>query len=271
LNYALANAAAETSGALVESQIVSRDANASTFLNAVARDVAFQEFSPTLFQANPTTVDEHANVNAVGQDQLQPEAADGLNYPTVPSAVDTNKNSSDAVSREREATNDVLDELEDVDRLMPATVAKDAGTERGAQAEAALADSLSGEAEGGMVLLRATREANVSGFDLTPVYAEHVGRFNLSTKMETSVGMFQAMDVASDDAPLVDVVQPTEQSAQINHDARSEDKLPTKREQSSTNKAAALVGVTTLTGALAWMNRVVSTKPTAQKRRASQR
>jgi hypothetical protein len=83
--------------------------------------------------------------------------------------------------------------------------------------------------------------------------------------------MFQAMDVASDDAPLVDVVQPTEQSAQVNRDARSEDKLPTKREQSSTNKAAALVGVTTLTGALVWMNRAMSTKPTAQKRHASQR
>ena len=43
-------------------------------------------------------------------------------------------------------------------------------------ADGDVADELpAGEVDGGMVLLQSTGDANESGFDLTPVYAEHVG------------------------------------------------------------------------------------------------
>ena len=114
-----------------------------------------------------------------------------------------------------------------------------------------------------------TGDANGNGFDLTQVYAEHVGRFNAPAKMETSVGMFQAVDVGSDEAPIVESVPQNESMTQLNRETKLNDKLPTKREQSS-NKAAAVVGATTLTGALVWLNRASSRfsrqKPSAQKR-----
>jgi len=188
-------------------------------------------------------------------------------------AADVSASSSDAVDRERAAVEEVLKKTHDVDGLLPATAFKDIDAQNDLQTETALNDLPAGEVDGGMVLLQATGDANTSGFDLTPVYAEHVGRFNIPAKMETSVGMFQAMDVASDDAPIIETAQQTDSPTQLNRDSRLEDKPASKREQSSTSKAATVIGVTTLTGALVWMtrtsNRLTRQKPTAQKRRAS--
>jgi hypothetical protein len=121
-----------------------------------------------------------------------------------------------------------------------------------------------------MVLLQSTGDANGNGFDLTQVYAENVGRFNAPAKMETSVGMFQAVDVGSDEAPIVESVPQNESTTQFNRETKLDDEFPAKREQSS-SKAAAVIGATTLTGALVWLNRAGSQssrqKPTAQRRR----
>ena len=273
LNGVLASVGSAISELPITSQFVSRDASTATVLNAVAREVAFQEFSPSLFQANATTAYDRANVNAIAQDAMQSDVVDGWIRPVDESTVDVSANSSDAVARERAAVDAVLEDLQDVDTLLPATAFQDVDSQNDLQTETALNDLPAGEVDGGMVLLQATGDANASGFDLTPVYAEYVGRFNMPAKMETSVGMFQAMDVASDDAPIVETVQQTDAPMQLNRDARPEDKLPAKREQSSANKAATIIGVTTLTGALVWMNRsggrIARPKPTAEKRRAS--
>jgi hypothetical protein len=121
-----------------------------------------------------------------------------------------------------------------------------------------------------MVLLQSTRDANESGFDLTPVYADHLERFEAPAKMEMSVGMFQAVDVAIDEAPIIEAAPKTDSTTELKSEIKLDDKLSTKREQSS-NKAAAVVGATTLTGALVWLNRAGSrfsrAKTTAQKRR----
>ena len=95
----------------------------------------------------------------------------------------------------------------------------------------------------------------------------------MPAKMETSVGMFQAMDVASDDAPIVETCTPNGfADATQSANTKLEDNLPTKREQSSSNKAATLIGATTSDWRLLWMNRsgsrIDQPKPTAQKRRA---
>jgi hypothetical protein len=273
LNSVLANSGPTISDLPVASQILSRDTTTSTILNAVAREVAFQEFSPSLFQANATAAYDRVNADAIGVDAAPAELADGWIHPADESDVDTGANSSDAVARERAAVDAVLEKLEDVSKLSPAAASKDINSENNLQTETALDDLPAGEVDGGMVLLQATGDANTSGFDLTPVYAEHVGRFNMPAKMETSVGMIQAMDVASDDAPIIETVQQTDSPTPLNRESRLEDKLPTKREQSSTSKAATLVGVTTLTGALVWINRngsrINRPKPTTQKHRAA--
>jgi hypothetical protein len=272
-NSVLANVGSTISDLPAAPQIFSRDATTATVLNAVAREVAFQEFSPSLFQANATSTYDRVNVDAIGQDTMQSEVVDGWIHPTNESTVDVSANSSNAVVRERAAIDAVLEDLQDVDSLLPATAFQDVDSQNDLQTETALNDLPAGEVDGGMVLLQATGDANASGFDLTPVYTEHVGRFNMPAKMETSVGMFQAMDVASDDAPIIETVQQTDSPTQLNRDAQPKDKLPAKREQSSTNKAATVIGVTTLTSALVWMNRSGSRttrpKPAAQKRRAS--
>jgi hypothetical protein len=274
LDNALTNVGLAASDLPVISQILSRDANTSTVLSAVAREVAFQEFSQSLFQMNGTTAYDRVNVDAIGMDAVQAELADGWIHPADESGPDAGANSSDAVARERAAVDDVLERLEDVDTLLPAVIAQDINSESNLQTETALDDLPAGEVDGGMVLLRATGDANTSGFDLTPVDAEHVGRFNMPAQLETSVGMLQAMDVASEDAPLVETVQQADLPTQLKRDTRLEDKLPTKSEQSSTSKAATLVGVTTLTGALVWIDRngsqVEQPKSTAKKRCASQ-
>jgi hypothetical protein len=273
LNNALASVGSTISDLPSAQQIISRDATTASVLNAVAREVAFQEFSPSLFQANATTAYDRVNVDAIGQDTTQSEVVDGWIQTADELAADVSASSSDAVDRERAAVDEVLKKTHDVDGLLPATAFKDIDAQNDLQTETALNDLPAGEVDGGMVLLQATGDANTSGFDLTPVYAEHVGRFNIPAKMETSVGMFQAMDVASDDAPIIETAQQTDSPTQLNRDSRLEDKPPSKREQSSTSKAATVIGVTTLTGALVWMtrtsNRLTRQKPTAQKRRAS--
>jgi hypothetical protein len=89
--------------------------------------------------------------------------------------------------------------------------------------------------------------------------------------MEASIGIFyQAMDVETDDAPLVDATPQNGPTWQLQRKLQSEDGSPTKHDASSSSKAATLIGATTLTGALVWMNcggRIVRQKPTAQKRR----
>jgi hypothetical protein len=270
LNYVLANVVSTTSDSPIASQILSREASTVAALNAVARDIALQEFSSNLFQSNTTTAYDRVNVDTLAQDTTQSEVVDGLIHPTDESTVDVIANSSDAVIHEREAVDAVLEDLHDIDSLLPTTESQDLKFKTDLQTETALDELPAGEVDGGMVLLQSTGDANGNGFDLTQVYAEHVGRFNAPAKMETSVGMFQAVDVGSDEAPIVESVPQNESTTQFNRETKLDDEFPGKREHSS-NKAAAVIGATTLTGALVWLNRAGSQssrqKPTAQKRR----
>jgi hypothetical protein len=263
--------AASTSDSTIASQTLWQETTTAVILNAVARDLAFQEFSASLPQSNTTIAPDRTSLEAVGRETTQSDLNGGF---ADSSGEATNKvamNSADAVAREREAVDAVLDELEDVDSLMPAPEphAQSSNSER--PVDKALGALQADEAEGGMVLLQSTGDANGNGLDLAPAYAEHVERLIAPAKMEASIAIFyQAMDIAADDAPLVEVGPQTSPSTQATRDIKSADGLPAKREQSSAGKAATLVGATTLTGALVWMNRgarVARHKPAAQKRR----
>jgi hypothetical protein len=253
-------------------QILSRETGSIAALSAVARDLAFQEYAPRLFSATVTNSSDRTNLSALGTDAAPSEVLDGFIRPTDPSIVDSTANSTDAVARERDAVDAVLESLRDVDKVLPATASTDVNFQSDLQTETASDELPVNEVDGGMVLLQSTGDANDSGFDLTPVYADQLERFNVPAKMETSIGMFQAIDVAADDTPISDTTQKTEPTIELNRDIKLDDQLPAKREKSS-HKAAALVGATTLTGALVWLNRSsgksIHLEPTAQKRRAA--
>jgi hypothetical protein len=200
---------------------------------------------------------------------------DGFIRPTDGSVDDATVNSSDAVVREREAIDAVLDELHDPEKFPPAIASTDTNLQVDLQADAALNEMLAGEVDGGMVLLQSTGDANGSGLDLTPVYTDHFDRSDRPAKMETSVGMFQAVDVQTDDAPINDSVSQMESTSRLAPEVKIDQNAPIQREPSSSSKAAALVGATTLTGALVWLTgsarRIQPSESTAQKRRPSRR
>jgi hypothetical protein len=241
----------------------------------VARELAFQEFSSRLFQSNATNSYDRANLNELGTESTQPETLDGFIRPTDGSMVDATVNSSDAVVREREAIDVVLDELHDPDKFLPAPTSTDTNLQVDLQADAALNEMPAGEVDGGMVLLQSTGDANGSGLDLTPMCADHFDRGERPAKMETSIGMFQAVDVQTDDAPSNETAPQTESTSALMLEIKLDENIPTKREPSSSGKAAALAGATTLTGALVWLSRGgrrhSRPEPTAQKRRPSRR
>jgi hypothetical protein len=200
---------------------------------------------------------------------------DGFIRPTDGSMVDAPVSSSDAVVRELDAIDAVLDELHEPDKFLPASISTDTNLQVDLQSDAALNEMPAGEVDGGMVLLQSTGDANVSVLDLTPVYADHVNRNARPAKMETSVGMFQAVDVQTDDAPTNDTTPQMKSTGALTPEIKLNENVPFKRESSSSNKAAALAGATTLTGALVWLSRrghgYGRPEPTAQKRRASRR
>jgi hypothetical protein len=271
--YFLANYTPAASDMPIAAPVLSRETSTVASLTAAARDVAFQEFSQSLFQPNATTALERTNSDTLSRDATPSDAMDGLMQPSDQQTNDAVANSSDAVTREREAVDAVLDDLEDVDSLAAPPEAQTQNRKADLPTDAALDDLPAGEVDGGMVLLQSTGDANDNGFDLTPVYAAQVGRLPASAKMETSIGIFyQAMDVASDDAPLLEAAPRAESTLQQKGQLRLGEEGPAKFEQSSAGKAAALVGATILTGALVWMNyggRIALPEQTAQKRRVA--
>jgi hypothetical protein len=260
------------SGLPIASQILSPQTNTVAALTAVAREVALQEFSLKLFQPNAISTPERASVDHLRAEPMQPEIADGFIQGADELNVSQIVSASDVAAREREAVDAVLEDLHDIDTFRPATSPGEIIIQIGGETEAALDELPGGEVDGGMVLLQAIGDANESRFEMTSVYAENVDESTAPAKIETSVGMFQAVDVATDDAPIIDASQQVDPGDDHMPELKLHDNQPIRREQPSSKKAAAIVGVTTATGALVWLSwggdRISNRLPTAQKRRA---
>ena len=253
--------------------LLSRETSTIATVTAIARDVAFQELTTQLFQPNAVSAIDRTYVAGLDADATQSEVVDGFIRPTDASIMEDSANSSDVVAREREAVDAVLEELHDIDLLAPATAPADDNVQVALQSDEALEALPSGAVDGGMVLLQATGDANESNFDLAAVYAQHFEQYDAPAKMETSVGIFQAVDVATDETPVLEVATQTNSNGAAQPEMKLNDNLPTKREKSSSSKAAAIVGATTVTGALVWLtrssSRIGKSERTTQKRRAS--
>ncbi len=267
---------------------VSRDSNSVATLTTEARDLAFQDYTPTLLLLTANSSYDRPASGSTVQETAQPEVLDGFIRPSDETIVDSFIDSTDALTQERDAVSAVLRELRDVNTPLPAKAANaesPAGESPEGQPsnseielwQAQISDDElpAGEVVDGMVMLPSSNDVNESGFDLAPVFADHLGRFDAQTELETSVGLYQAVDVAADESSAAESAPPMGSNIELQSEIKPDDHLQTHREQpGSSRKAAALIGATTLTGALLWIGRTGSyeSKPqTTAKRRSARR
>ena len=108
------------------------------------------------------------------------------------------------------------------------------------------------DAEGGMVLLHASGEANESAINLANVAIGHLDFLNVRAGVEASVGFYQAVDVGSEELSAAEespVVHPVAEPVQP---ARPDNRYSHEGDGESSHKAAAALGASTLVGALLW-------------------
>jgi hypothetical protein len=266
--FALARSLTDSSASL---PTLSHESNTASVLTAVARDLAFQEYSPMGLSMIASSSYDRVSVSAIASESATSDLLDGFIGSTDLAKTDDVVASSGAVAREREAVDAVLQSLNDIDTLLPASASTDVKIQIDLQTDAAVDELISSEFDGGMVLIQSAGISDDGGFDLTPVYADHLERFDVPAKMETSVGLFQAVDVAVDEVPVADVAQPTAPTFEMQREIKVDENPPIKREQPSSNKAASVVSAATLTGAIIWMNSSKRSRSNAavQKRRGS--
>jgi hypothetical protein len=249
--FALARSLTDSSASLPAS---SHESSTASVLTAVARDLAFQEYSPMGLSVIASNSYDRVSLSAIGSESTASGLLDGFIGPTDLVKADDIVASSDAVARERQAVDAVLQSLNDIDTLVPASASTDVKIQIDLQTDAAVDELTSSEFDGGMVLIQSAGSSDDGGFDLTPIYADHLERFDAPAKMETSVGLFQAVEVAVDEIPVADVAQPSTPAFEMQREIKVDENLPMKREQPASNKAASVVGAATLTGAIVWMN-----------------
>jgi hypothetical protein len=236
-------------------QILPRETNTVAALSALAHEVAFQEFAPKLVLTTPINSYDRTNLGVLVSESTPPQVLDGFIDPSDPSIVNDIVQSTDAVVRERDAVEAVLRDLHHVDTLLPPTTSNDTNVQIDLSTETAADDIPVSEVDGGMVMLQSSGNGNESSVDLTPVYAKQLEPFDVPTGIETSVGFYQAVDVAVDEISVTDAVQPTNSTIELSREINSDDNRALRQEKSSSNNAAGVISATALTGALIWINR----------------
>ncbi|HVT26618.1 MAG TPA: hypothetical protein VHE81_01235 [Lacipirellulaceae bacterium] len=247
-------------------QVTSRGSSSASALSAAAHDVALQSFLPQTSVSTVAGPYDESSLEQFGNNAATSGATDGLISSSGDSAYDNAVVIGDAVARERDAVNSVLQDLREV--AVPSTSDKAAGASGADQSDSrdVVADQLdvpvdiagdelpAGEVDGGMVVLQSTGDVNANELDLTTMYADQLDKMIVPVGMETSVGVYEAMDVAADDTPITEQHESIGTVTETPREILVNEKLPSHDKQSS-NKAAAIIGATTLTGALVWLNR----------------
>jgi hypothetical protein len=246
-------------------QPVAHEGSTAAILAATARDLVFKDYAPNLLLLSSSSFVDRSTLALVNTEARPADGLDGFILPYETSFLDDIVHSADAVAQEREAVNAVLEQLQDVDS--PQLPERPAGEDAIAgaanrdldlrldllDAESVVNEMPAGEIQGGMVLLPSTGDANESKFDLTPVYAEQVER-SVAPIVETSVGLFQAIDGMADDSMAPENAPPSVSSLLPHGDALLNDPPPAERAPSTSRKAAALLGAAATTGAMVWMS-----------------
>jgi hypothetical protein len=261
-------------------QYLARDTGSAASISAMARDFAFQEFTPTLLMTTAGSSYDRVDLGAAASESGSFDMLDGFIRPGGVLSADDIGEAIDALSRERQDIEKLLEELRAVDESLPAAMPGDVPVEVSVDDQWAdlelemrmeMMDDLPGGAVvAGMVLLQPTGDANESGFDLAPLYVEQIANDHGPAEMETSIGVYQAVDVVVDEQSLAGGAA-SDSMMEIPTGIPVEVHQSASRESPSANEAAVLVGATTVGGALVWMHRNRSRSAadrTAQKRRA---
>ena len=266
----LAAAASTQSESSIASPLMSKDSSAVVTPITAARELIFQELSSQLFQTSGATASDSVSSSSVAAERLTADDLNGLIRVVDEPVVDEDEVAQDAVLRELDAVDAVLSDLHNLDLLLPS--AANIEIPLSLDLEFASDRLLGGEIDGGMVLLQATGDPNANVFAATPADLEQLATTK-PAKMEVAIGMFQALDVAVDEAPRIESAPPTSASSAAARDSKLNESLSREHEQASASKAAVAIGATTLTGALVWANRQRSREgrriAAAQNRRAS--
>jgi len=251
------------SGIPTAAQIVSHDYNAAALAPWGALDAAYQSYASQLLLVTTATSNERASLMAA--DDLSGRAGDAFDdfIRLNDFAIDDDELiPGQAVARERAAVDAVLQRLQDLDSLPSELGNADTGREDTGNANeggpwidgpfpAPLENVALAAAEGGMVLLQASGEANESAINLANVAADHLDLLSVRAGVETSIGFYQAVDVGSDDlsADNLPTANPTVEPAR---QARPDHRYSHDGDGETSRKAAAALGASTLVGALLW-------------------
>jgi hypothetical protein len=233
-------------------------------ISAALRDIVFQGYLPNVAAAANANYDR-TNENSLNQESGSPLPVDGFIQQTDQSFADIGTTPNDALTLESNAVNDILRTLREVEAPAQLPVPEHAavGELNGTnlpmftidlQTDFSVEGVAAAQVDGGMVLLQSTGDANASSFDLAPLYAAQMDSFVAPTSMEASVGVYQAVDVAADESRIIES-QPSGATVNSSTDADTQTSLPLKSGQNASHKAASVIGVTALSGAMVWMSR----------------
>lgn len=265
-NFASSNAVSLNSAALnipSATQIATRDVDSAALLPSAALDAAFQSYAARLLLTTSTSAKEYSLLKSLDGDATTSDEADGEFIRMTDFTVSSDEHSStDAVERERAAVDEVLRGLEELDTLPADSITSTVSTDETAAFDEAGFESLGApfgfapitDANGGMVMLRASDGANDAAFNLLSPGDANVDVLGFRVGVEASIGFYQAVDVATDDsfAPMgMPTASPVaEPVRQIERNARAS----TDGENSASPKAAAAIGATSLIGAMLWVS-----------------
>jgi len=200
---------------------------------------------------------------------------DGFIQQTDESFTDIGTAQNDALTLESNAVNDILRTLRQVDAPAQLPVAESSAVSQlngtnlptfiiDLQTDFTIDEVAAAQVDGGMVLLQSTGDANASSFDLAPLYAAQMDLFVAPISMEASVGVYQAIDVAADESPIVES-KPSGAAVDSSIDVDTQASLPGKSGQDTSHKAASVIGLTALTGAMVWVSRARAESDEAQQ------
>jgi hypothetical protein len=249
--------AASSTSTTVTTQTTARELESAAFAWTGALDAALQSYTSQLLLATSTTNSQLAT-SLKSNDQALPisDTSDGFIHLSDSVSQDLFVAYTDAIAQERAAVEEVLKSLKDADSL-PSNL--DGGEVANAFAalserDGQIADLVFGgtfelaDADGGMVLLKATGDANQSPINLASIADAHPDFFSGHAEVEPSVGLYQAIDMGFEELSATENVPVAKPSAQPAQQAKPGNHYSTN--DTNSRKSGTALAVSTLVGGL---------------------
>ncbi len=288
-NYNLDGAAGQLAGLLSSTSSsatsailqTTREIEPATFVWTGALDAALQSYTSQLLLATSAASGQMAtSIKSSDQSLSNSDPADDFIRLGESASQDLFAASTDAIVQERAEVEAVLKNLKDADDLPSKLDGSDLANAIGApqDQEGQIADLVFGstfdlaDADGGMILLKATGDANESPISLASVAEAHPDLFSGHVGVEPSIGLYQAIDMGVEELSATENAPVAKPSAQPSQQAKPDNRYSSNAGNgTSSRKAAAALTVSTLAGGLLWVaSRKKSDEDDAEELSASQ-